>query len=155
LSVLGEVGLEVLVPRLGGIGLDELRLHFQGRAAQLALPAGAALSRIRFDSALVDAALEAGAHFLPETRALVAEPEAHVRRVELVQHGRQTTASARLVLVASGLGCHWMKNGSAAHSQTAAWSRIGAGCTVADFPGRYQDRIVFMAVGRSGYVGLV
>jgi 2-polyprenyl-6-methoxyphenol hydroxylase-like FAD-dependent oxidoreductase len=157
LAVLHDVGLGSLVTRLGGVGLGELRLHFRGRTARLPLPAGAALSRGKFDAALVDAAWEAGAQFLPETRAIVADREAGVRRVVLKPQGAQTptVASARVVLVATGLGHQDFKDESIARTEVAAWSRIGAGCVVTDYPEVYTEQTIFMAVGAHGYVGLV
>jgi flavin-dependent dehydrogenase len=161
LAVLAAVGLDRIVPRMGGISLEELHLHLAGRTVQLPLPAGAALSRSRFDAALVSAAIEAGAHFLPETRALVAGLETRGRRVELNRQGQPAaataTATARTVLVANGLGHPWIngKDDPAAQTQVAAWSRIGAGCTVAEFPDIYEEQTIFMAVGERGYVGLV
>ncbi|MGE5687640.1 MAG: NAD(P)/FAD-dependent oxidoreductase [Gemmatimonadota bacterium] len=92
LSVLDAVGLETLVPSLGAIALKEFRLSLAGRSTWLPLPVGAALSRARLDSALVEAAMAAGAHFLPEPRALVEAIEAGTRRVPLVHHGRKVVA---------------------------------------------------------------
>lgn len=155
LSVLDAVGLGSLVMRLGGIALEGFDLRLDGRTARLALPAGAALSRVRFDAALVDAAQEAGARFLPETRAFVGAADADRRRVRLIQPGREATAAARVVLVASGLGSSSLKDVPAARAEVVAGSRVGAGCVVAGFPDLYRERTLFMAVGRHGYVGLV
>jgi flavin-dependent dehydrogenase len=157
LAVLDDVGLGALVPGLGGIALEELRLHFEGRSARLPLPAGAAVSRTRFDAALVQAAQEAGADFLPETRAVVGAIAGESRRVDLVHQGCATmvTARARVVLVAAGLGHQGIDRGEGGQTRVAGWSRIGAGCVVADFPAPYREQTIFMAVGRRGYVGLV
>jgi flavin-dependent dehydrogenase len=159
LGVLEAVGLGSLVPRLGGIALDQFQLRLDGRTARLALPAGAALSRTRFDAALVDAAQEAGARFLPETKATVAAVDAGRRCVQLVPQGRKApataTSTARVVLLASGLGGPGAKEDAVARTEVAERSRVGAGCVVDDFPGDYGERTIFMAVGRRGYVGLV
>jgi flavin-dependent dehydrogenase len=161
LAVLDAVGLGALVADLGGIALDEFQLRLAGRTTRLPLPAGAALSRARFDAALVGAAQAAGARFLPETQATVAASAAGVRRVHLVPQGRKSSvsATARVVLLASGLGPPGMiagaEDGPVARSEVAAGSRIGAGCVVDDFPDAYREGSIFMAVGRRGYVGLV
>ena len=63
-----------------------------------------AVSRSRLDEALVDAAVDAGASFLPDARASIAEASADVRRVRLTRRDGATTASARVVVAASGLG---------------------------------------------------
>jgi flavin-dependent dehydrogenase len=155
LSVLEAVGLNNLVVRLGAISLEELRLHLSGRTVRLPLPTGAALSRARFDTALVDAAQQSGARFLSETGALVERLEGDSRRVELVQTGRRTATCARVVLVATGLGHRWNKDETLASTEVAVGARIGGGCVVTEFADDYLEGTVFMAVGRRGYVGMV
>ncbi len=155
LEVLRSVGLDGHLCELGGIRLDGLELRFAGRSTRLNLPGGIALSRERLDLALVDLAVASGAIFLPRTEGLVGPIQADARRVALVQADRTVTAKARVVLVATGLGQVRCEGESPVKSRCAARSRIGAGCMVDDFPGDYQQGIVFMTVGRSGYVGLV
>jgi flavin-dependent dehydrogenase len=155
LSVLEAVGLDRLAIGLGAIPLEELQLHLAGRTARLPLPSGAVLSRTRLDAALVQAAQQAGARFLSGTAALVAGVEGDGRAVELVQPGRRTTAHARVVLVAAGLGHPWKRDESLASTRVAVDARVGAGCVLTEFPDDYRERTVFMAVGRRGYVGLV
>ena len=75
--------------------------------------------------------------------------------MRLTQHGRSIDVSARVVLVASGLGGVRQDDGSVAKTQIRAGSRIGAGCLVANAPDFYEERTIFMAVGREGYVGAV
>src|SRR4051794_15399315 len=104
LGVLESVGLSDRIAVLGGTRLKAFQLGFRGRAMRLGLPAGMALSRARFDAALVDAAVASGAAFLPESQGLLAPVQAGVRRVILVQVGRSITATARVVLIATGLG---------------------------------------------------
>jgi flavin-dependent dehydrogenase len=156
LSVLNAVGLGTIVPLLGGNTLEGLQLRLAGRATRLALPIGLAVSRSRFDAALVEAALTAGAQFLPETQADVDVVGPGCRWVQLVQHGRKAKAAARVVLVAAGLGHHCLEREPAARTDVDPRSRIGAGCVVEDFPAEfYHEKTIFMGVGRSGYVGLV
>jgi menaquinone-9 beta-reductase len=155
LRVLESVGLSHRIAALGGTRLDAFQLGFRGRAMRLALPAGVALSRARFDAALVDAAVASGAVFLPESQGLVGPVQGGVRRVILVQAGRSITTTARVVLIATGLGPIPFRGDPAARSHAWGQSRVGAGCTVTDYPGFYREPMVFMAVGRCGYVGLV
>ena len=49
--------------------LHGIRLATEGRVAQVPLSGGVSLSRETFDAALVNAAIEAGAAFLPQTTA--------------------------------------------------------------------------------------
>jgi flavin-dependent dehydrogenase len=155
LGVLDSVGLGNLVDKLGGITLEALQLGLSGRSTQLVLPGGRALSRARLDAALVDAAVAAGTAFLPATQGLVATVQANTRQILLVQPDRTITAAARVVLVATGLGQARFEGGPVVKTRIMARSRVGAGCTVKDYPDFYQERTIFMAVGRGGYVGLV
>ncbi len=149
------MGLVGHLGELGGIRLDGLELRFAGRSTRLNLPGGIALSRERLDGALVDLAVASGAIFLPQTEGLVGPIEADARRVALVQMDRTVTATARVVLVATGLGQVRFEGESPVKSRSAARSRIGAGCMVDKFSDVYHQGTVFMTVGRSGYVGLV
>jgi flavin-dependent dehydrogenase len=155
LAVLDLAGLGSLVARLGGMELNEFQLGFRGRTTRLALPAGAALSRERFDNALVEAATDSGAQFLPKVLARVDAALDATRLVRLEQRGRTITASARVVLVAAGLGNHCLPPHAAPRTWIAPGSRFGAGCFLHDAPDFYHFGTIFMAVGRSGYVGLV
>ncbi len=155
LGVLESVGMGNLADGLGGAKLEALNLAFSGRSIKLALPCGLAISRARLDAAFVDAAITAGADFLPETRGLVGEVRGVARRVLLIQPDRTVTAMARVVLIATGLGPVRFAGTPAVATRSTARSRVGAGCTVADYPEFYHEGTIFMAVGQGGYVGLV
>jgi flavin-dependent dehydrogenase len=155
LATLEAVGLGALAPRLGAIGLNTFALHMSGRSARLPLPVGAALSRARLDAALVDAACDAGAAFLPETQGIVASVKGNRRLVRLVQRGSTSSVSARVVLVAAGIGRHGLAQEPGLIAEPSADSRIGAGSSVEVFPDAYREGTIFMAVGRRGYLGLV
>jgi flavin-dependent dehydrogenase len=154
-GVLRWAGLGSLVTRLCGIELERFEVRYRGRMARLALPGGAVVSRARLDAALMEAAIDAGAHFLQETEAQVAEVRDGMRWVRLEQRGRTLITAARLVLVAAGIGRYGSAPGPNPRTAIAAGSRIGAGCLVVDAPDSYGDHTVFMAVGRAGYVGMV
>jgi flavin-dependent dehydrogenase len=155
LQVLESIGLGSLPTRIGGVPLDGLQLGIGGRFQRLPLPRGAAVSRLRLDDALVDAAIDAGARFLPEARASIAERSADARRVRLTRRDRVTTVSARVVVAASGLGGIGPADDLAVRTRVDRRSRIGSSCAVVDFPAFYEPRTIFMAVGQGGYVGLV
>jgi len=155
LAVLRSAGLGSIIARQCGIELAEIQLRFRGRMARLALPEGVVLARDRLDAALVDSATGAGARFLQETEAVLAGTRDGVRRVELIQQGRTTLATARLVLVAAGFGRYRSARGADDRTQIARGSRIGAGCQVEDAADFYGYHTIFMAVGRAGYVGIV
>jgi flavin-dependent dehydrogenase len=161
LDTLAAAGLGDLAARCGAVPLERVRLAAGGRGAELPLPGGAALSRQAFDSALVRAAIAAGAHFLPATAAKLGRCAAGGCELLLVTRpgpGSQTGAAppavvrAGVVVAADGLGGQLAAGNRPA---VAGGSRIGAGAVADAAPDFYHPRTIFMAVGRGGYVGLV
>jgi menaquinone-9 beta-reductase len=152
LSALETVGLGALVEEAGGVALDGLRLAVAGAEVALTLPGGAALGRERFDALLVRAAIQAGAEFLPRTRARLGVPTGGFRPVALHHGGDTESARARLVLAADGLGAGLLPRTPA---MTVPASRIGAGLIVDEAPSFYRAGCIHMACGWAGYVGLV
>ncbi len=69
--------------------------------------------------------------------------------------GTGAQASARAVLVASGLGKGVISSAQEPATLVASGSRIGAGCRLTSAPAAYSDNAVFMAIGAGGYVGMV
>src|SRR5262249_46295116 len=67
LAMLDEAGLGDLPERNEAVPLSAFHLAGGGRAATVSLPGGVALSRSRFDAALVEEAIREGAAFLPQT----------------------------------------------------------------------------------------
>ncbi len=155
LAVLESVGLGSLVARLGGVKLNEFHLRSGGRSARIELPVGAALSRARFDLALVEAAVDGGVTFVQETQAIVGATGDGFRFLRLVDRERTTEVAARVVLDAAGLGNRCREHETDVSSRIAPGSRIGAGCVVEDAPDFYGTGTIFMAVANQGYVGLV
>ena len=155
LDVLRSAGMEDVLSGHQGMTLKALRLGMAGRSVEFSLPGGIAISRARLDAALVDAAHRAGAVFLPGTCGLVGARDAKSRRVDLLQPSRKVTARARVVLVATGLGQTHFEDESVVRSDAAKKSRIGAGCIIDHFPDCYEEGVVYMALGKAGYVGMV
>jgi flavin-dependent dehydrogenase len=119
------------------------------------MPGGVVLSRSNLDNALMSAAVSSGAVFLPETRGSLGDIRANAREV-LLEHPTGVTKSlARVVLIATGLGPIRCVGDMVVKNQMKARSRIGAGCTLNDWPAFYHEGTIFMAVGQGGYVGLV
>jgi flavin-dependent dehydrogenase len=155
LEALRLAGLGELVGELRGIKLETLELALATRSIRLPLPGGMALSRARFDAALVDAAASSGAIFLAQTEGLIGAIHSDARRVNLMQPGRKITALARVVVIATGLGQARFACEPVVSSQARAVSRIGAGCTIDQLPGFDREGTIYMAVGDRGYVGWV
>jgi flavin-dependent dehydrogenase len=160
LAVLNSVGLGSLPTTLGGVALDNFDVRSAGRGVHIPLPEGIAVSRLRFDTALVEAARAAGAKFLPETTATVVElcvTGGDECRIVTLRDREQTAveARARVVLAADGLAHSSLREHAEFSSHVAAGARIGVGGHVTEYPADYVPGTIFMAVGRHGYVGLV
>lgn len=158
-AALASVGQGHLLEHLGGRPLRRLRLGLGGRETTCALPPGRALSRGRFDQALVEAAVNAGAVFRPRTTAqlggVTPRTGTQTRSVCLRQGQRQELVQASVVLVAAGLANRSLEHEPSAHTRISPRSRLGAGCVLAGSHSRWEEGTIHMAVGRQGYVGLV
>lgn len=155
LAVLTSVGLGGLVDRLGGLDLKRFDIRLAGRPASFRLPAGKALSRDRFDAALVEEAVASGADFLPATDATVETADGLTRTVRLSREGRLSSVETRVVVVATGLAGMDLGNEPGMRTSAAANVRVGVGCAVTRYPAVYSEGTIHMALGRAGYVGLV
>ncbi len=158
ISALAQLGLEGILERSNAVPLDRFRVQSCGRQVVVPLPGGVAVTRAALDSGLVEAAVEAGADFLPETTATLADAseDGCSRDVQLVSRENATcTVPARVVLLSDGLGNSTLKRHGEFRSTLATASRIGFGAVVRDFPDSYETGTIFMAVARGGYVGLV
>jgi hypothetical protein len=155
-AALASVGQGQLLESLGGLPLRRLRLGLGGRQATCALPPGWALSRSRFDQALVEAAVSAGVVFRPRTTAQLGPASAQARSVSLCQGRHQELVRAAVVLVAAGLAHRCLENEPTAQTRISPRSRVGAGCVLAGVEHQHpwEEGTIHMAVGRQGYVGL-
>ncbi|MFU8885861.1 MAG: NAD(P)/FAD-dependent oxidoreductase, partial [Cyanobacteriota bacterium] len=156
-AVLAAVGQGQLIDAQGGLPLRRLQLGHRGQRASLALPDGRALSRERFDQALVEAAIGAGASFRASTTAQLGPADATGRVVTLQDRGgrQPQTVRAKVVLVAAGLAQRCIPASEAGAPIIQRHSRIGAGCVLPDAAAAYPAGSIHMAIGREGYVGLV
>lgn len=169
LATLAAVGLGALTARCRAVPLTSIHLAAAGRLASLPLSGGVSLSRESFDAALVEAAIAAGAAFLPQThaslhdggeRAGLSSPALHhplpaTRVVELRQENAVVRVMARVVLAADGLGGKLVARAGVSAVETEAGARIGAGVVADDGPAFYAPGVIYMACGRAGYLGLV
>jgi menaquinone-9 beta-reductase len=155
LRALAQAGLSDLVDRLGGVPLVRLRLGLQQHQIDLDRPLGRSLSRSCLDLALSEAAVAAGAVVRMATEATVAGPCPGGRQVRLSSVDAPATTSARVVLLASGLGSPGLTPAIPIRREVQAHSRVGAGCRVQAGASSYAPGTIHMAIGRHGYVGLV
>lgn len=160
LWVLEAAGLIEKIAELGGQPIRAFHVQCGSRKLAVPLPGGLAVSRSRLDAALAEAAIDAGAAFLPETAATVQDLETtaigEYRQVDLRGTDEVTCrARGRVVLAADGLGHTSLDAHPEFVSRIHPQSRIGLGTVQTEFPGFYQAGTIYMAVGACGYVGLV
>ncbi|MCH9033259.1 MAG: NAD(P)/FAD-dependent oxidoreductase [Planctomycetes bacterium] len=154
-STLAAVGLGPLPERLGAIPWRRLYLAAGDRVALINLPGGVALSRVALDAALVQAAIESGADFLPETRVVLSAHSRTTNSVTCLRNGCEAEVSSGLVLVATGLGTKFGSKQTPFVTTSASGSRIGAATVAHRAPGFYSPETIYMGCGSGGYVGLV
>ncbi len=157
LAALKAVGLGSLMMHRGAVPLTGIHLAAAGYVAEVPLGGGVSLSREVFDAALVEAALSAGAAFLPQTVASLERQLgiSEVRIVDLQQGTSRARVAARVVLAADGLGGKLAARADGNAMATVPGARIGAGVTAAGGPAFYVRGRIFMICGRGGYLGLV
>ncbi len=156
-AALAAVGFPDLIRDQGGVPLDQVRLGWNDRSLNLGLPGGWALSRERFDLALVHAAKAAGAMVRFQTSAVLEETCADERVVRLrpSDGAPAERVRARVVLVAAGLQHQVLASNDQDKTWIAPESRVGAGCLIDDDGASYASGTIHMAIARCGYVGLV
>ena len=140
----------------GAVPIDVMRLNCLGQEAKWATPTMQAVSRRTLDELLVKAATESGASFCSETSAKVINDDAvDFRRVQLTSPSGQTReVKARNVIAADGLGQSSLSDLPELANHIESGSRIGLGAIIDDRSEFYGPRVLMMAVGREGYVGL-
>jgi flavin-dependent dehydrogenase len=155
LGALEQAGLGHLLDELGAVPLGRICIGLQGRQLELALPAGRSLSRGRLDLALCKAAVAAGAVLRSPCEAIVAGPAPGGRQVLLRCGDERQITSARVVLLASGLGSPGLGPELPIEMRINPGARVGAGCELEASGSGYGRGTIHMAIGRHGYVGLV
>tara|TARA_R110002111_G_scaffold144910_2_gene211268 strand:- start:122966 stop:124141 length:1176 start_codon:yes stop_codon:yes gene_type:complete len=158
-SALQQIGLGDIFEEFDAVPLKSFQVRYHGRELNIPLPGGLAISRSVFDERLVQAAVDAGAYFLPETTAMLKDSgvQEQTRLVELT-HPEQSSgvATTKIVLVADGLGHPSLQHCHDFQSVVSHHSRMGVGAIqAADDFSNYPAGIIHMAIHRFGYVGLV
>jgi 2-polyprenyl-6-methoxyphenol hydroxylase-like FAD-dependent oxidoreductase len=155
LSILRAAGLSGLAERHQAVPLQFIELATQKSRAVLPLNGGVALSREALDAALVEAAIEAGAAFLPGVLAFLGADLGTARCVFLCQGKDRWETTTRLVLAATGLGSTGLGGEESLAAVVEPGSRIGAGVIARSVPTFYRAGVIYMACASGGYLGLV
>lgn len=151
------------VQSAGSVPLDRMRLHCVDQSAEWNLPQMHAISRRRLDSVLVEMAIESGVVFCCDSPAkVIADDAADFRTILLGKAGQLgktgTTNSkvfARVVIAADGLGHPSLSElNETIGNQVSPRARIGMGATLRLCAPEYREKVLTMAVGKPGYVGL-
>lgn len=153
LATLGAVGLGTMSDRLGAPRVSKIRLGSNHRLAELQLPPGAALSREAFDSALVEEAIIAGAHFLPEVEAKFEDIDERRCEVELLAANQLHKIHCKIVVAADGVSGQLLRGRDDVQYRTTSDSLLGAATITEQLPADYESGTIHMAVGKTGYVG--
>jgi menaquinone-9 beta-reductase len=154
LRTLAAVGLGDLPAACGAVPLTHLRLATQGSLAEVPMT-GVALSREALDVALARAAVTAGAHFRPRTRAALGGAVNGTRTLQLHHDEATVEVRAAVVVAADGLGGKLLARAGVTEAPPQPGARLGAGVVLHQAPAFYRPGTVFMACGAGGYVGLV
>lgn len=156
LSILKQADLWDELENAGAVPLSEVHLQAKNSSARLPLPGGAALSREILDQVLVEQAQKAGTVFLAETEARCdSDCTADFRTVTLQHREQQRKVQCRVLLVADGLQGGTLRGVQSFVSTPKADARVGAGVTFQEENGFFQRGCIYLACGRSGYVGVV
>ena len=142
LTAMETAGLSHLPRRLAAQPLRTIELRAGLFHATLRLPGSYSISRAALDTALVEAAVAAGAQFVDQVSARPGPVDGSARAVSF---GRESVR-ARCLIVASGLGQHQRARGP---------GRIGLSNIVSASDAIYPAGAIHMACGAQGYVGLV
>ena len=161
-SGIRKLGLGPQLDALGGVLLNRFCLSAGRQRVSLELQAdgplqaGVAVSRGKLDAMLVEAAIAAGADFLPNVRVRVGggDEQAGVRQVICSDTEASMTFGSRTVVIATGLSANLRVDDPELAMHQAPQSRIGAQTIATSYPDHYAPGTIFMAVSRSGYVGL-
>lgn len=155
IGVLKEVGLGDLLRQHHAQKLHAVKLASAGHFANVRLSEGVSLSRERFDTALIQAAIEAGVEFLDQTQALIGEVTPDAREIFLKTAATEQSTSARAIVVAGGLGCRVFADRDSGERHASPSSRVGAGTVLEVAPAEFTGGTIYMACHKFGYVGLV
>jgi flavin-dependent dehydrogenase len=159
---LNQVSVELLHRLLGpqhtlwqtAVPVDAFEWSYARHTVRFHLPPGMAIDRSLLDQSLVTRAVELGCHFQDSTSAKLLAPSEAAREVELTGPSGTHIVTARIVILASGLGNRAAGSNLDLQQTSKANSRIGIETIVEKFPECYQAGTIHMVVGSEGYVGL-
>lgn len=150
-------GLEYLINRATATALQSFSVGSRWGRCTLPIATGYSMAREDLDTGLLRAAESAGATLLaPAAARLLPIAQPGPWRTVEVQSGEQSASvSARVVIVASGLGSLSRVMGAEIPERVSESSRLGIGAVLQPANDAYVGGTIWMAVGSHGYAGLV
>ncbi len=156
---LHSAGVWDKIEALGGHWLNQYSIRSGLNRANLELPGGHAVSRFAMDRVLAESAIAAGAQFLSDTAVTIGSdaPDSATRSLH-DNDGHRYQAS--VLIAANGLASKPASGDPNDRLVVPSDSRIGLGAhwTQSDDPRgpmHLSSGVVYMAIGETGYVGLV
>lgn len=157
LGLLGEAAMDDVAASVGGQVIDSLTVHVPGGTARrFSIPEGLATTRAELDQRIVERAVGAGVEFRHgvAARVLPVRDGEESRRVALGAPNREIVR-ARVVIAADGLSHPSLAGLDSDETIVRRLSRVGVGSVVDGWSHSVEGRVVRMAIGRFGYVGMV
>jgi len=153
LRELERAGLRSVVAALNGNPLQFLHIASGGRSAKIAIPHGLSLSRKKLDSALIEAAKQKGAVFLPSTKGVLNPAKHDTARLVLIQGQQEFQVRAKTALICDGLSGTSLQQLTGLSANISQDSLVGISTSCERTSTAVPDTIS-MACGSEGYVGL-
>jgi len=153
LRELERAGLRSMVASLNGTPLQFLSIASGGRSAKIAIPQALSLSRKKFDAAMIDAAKQRGAVFLPSTKGVLNTVKNDTARVTLTQGQQEFQIRAKTALICDGLSGTSLNQFADLSATIAEDSLVGISTACERTSTAIPDTIT-MACSPDGYVGI-
>ncbi len=154
-TALRQFGLDDVVHEIGAAPIDRIRFTAQSSTSEIDLPAGYAIDRARFDAALVDRAVGAGAEFRPGCTAKVLGVQGGWQQVHLAVGERSEVATTHVAVVADGLLRSSLHTEACAPANAGRHARIGVATVTHGDDFRVESGTIEMSIARQGYAGAV
>lgn len=164
ISALKLAGMDETLAKLNPVPIKKFHLSSIKKNITLPMDQGVTVSRESMDTAFVETAISNGAKFLPTVSAKL-QPQidnSKTRKLDISFQGKQLAEiESKIVIIADGLGHPSIRHLDEFKTEVVSTSRIGMGTTI-ETVGQtevdqnvYESGIIYMGVGKNGYVGAV
>ena len=154
LDALESADLGNIVTENNAHKLHTIRFFNEKKTADLFLPRSFSLSRQKFDTALIDAAVDTGVSCLFGATVKVCSLEP-LPIVQIEKAGLKYRLRAKIVIIADGLSGQSLDLLPQFEPKIKKSSRFGASVILDEIPAGIEAGKIYMACGQGGYVGMV